>query len=172
MERFELLRAADEWLLRGTLLTLAEGGPAEARYEVFCDSSWHTRRASVSLRDGAGERVLRIAAENGRWYENDRANETLKGCIDIDLGWSPSTNTIPIRRLRLAVGEKSGVLTAAWVRFPDLTLEPLPQEYQRISEQHYQYTSREGAFTAGIEVDEDGLVLDYQGYWQRVSESQ
>ena len=28
----------------------------------------------------------------------------LKGCKDIDLGCSPSTNTLPIRRLRLAVG--------------------------------------------------------------------
>jgi hypothetical protein len=176
LERFELLRAShkDEWILRGTILTLSDSGPAEARYEVVCDGAWHTRRAEISLRDaksedGSNERVLRITAENGQWHENGQLNESVTGCIDIDLGWSPSTNTLPIRRLRLDVGQASGAVTAAWVSFPDLELRPLPQEYLRISEWQYRYSSSGGAFIAQISVDDEGLVLDYEGFWQRVS---
>jgi hypothetical protein len=155
-------------MLRGTIVTLAEGGPAEARYEVVCDESWHTKRADISFRDARGERALRVALEDGQWYANGRLNEALTGCTDIDLEWSPSTNTVPIRRLNLAVGERSGLVKAAWVRFPDLTLQPLPQEYERISEWRYQYSSAGGEFVAEIAVDEDGLALNYEGFWQRV----
>jgi hypothetical protein len=135
---------------------------------VVCDASWQTRRADVRLRDAAGERTLAVVADGGRWTVNGREDESIRGCVDIDLAWSPSTNTLPIRRLRLAVGSASGVVTAAWVRFPELSLQPLPQEYRRLSERRYRYESHGGAFAADLEVDGEGLVLDYEGVWRRV----
>jgi hypothetical protein len=66
------------------------------------------------------------------------------------------------------VGARSGPIVAAWVRFPDLALEPLPQEYERLAESRYRYSSRGGSFVAQLEVDEHGLVLDYEGQWRRV----
>ena len=171
LERFELLRAADDWIFRGTILTLATGTAAEARYEIVCDRSFRTRRANVSVRDATGERTLQIATENGQWYENGRENQTVNGALDIDLGWSPSTNTLPIKRLKLEIGQTSGEFMAAWVRFPDLTLQPLPQEYVRLADRQYRYSSRSGAFVANLLVDDDDLVLDYEGFWQRVRDN-
>ena len=72
-----------------------------------------------------------------------------------------------IRRLQLAVGERSGPLTMAWVRFPELTVEPLAQKYERLEERRYRYTSRDGAFRADLTVDDDDLVIDYEGVWKR-----
>ena len=168
VERFEFLRSADEWIFRGTILTLAHDAAAEARYEITCDRSFRTRAANISVRDAAGERKLEIAAENGRWYENGIENQTVAGAIDIDLGWSPSTNTLPIRRLGLEIGQTSGEFIAAWVRFPDLTLQPLQQEYLRLSDREYRYSSRAGAFVANVLVDNDGVALNYEGFWQRI----
>lgn len=168
LERFELVRAADDWLFRGTILTLAADAAAEARYEIVCDRSFRTRRANVSVRNATGERSLQVVTENGQWYENGRENKTVVGALDIDLGWSPSTNTLPIKRLNLQVGQTSGEFMAAWVRFPDLTLQPLPQEYVRLADRQYHYSSRRGAFVANLLVDDDDLVLDYEGFWQRV----
>jgi len=130
IERFELQRAGREWILRGTVLTLDNHVPAEARYELVCDDRFRTRRAQVSVRTPAGERTLQIAAQDGRWFENGHENLAVKGAIDIDLGWSPSTNTLPIRRMNLAVGKSSGEFIAAWVRFPELVLEPLAEALQ------------------------------------------
>lgn len=168
LERFELVRVTDEWIFRGTILTLADDAAAEAQYEIVCDRSFRTRRADISVRDATGERTLQITAENVRWYENGRENHTVKGAIDIDLGWSPSTNTLPIRRLGLEIGESSGEFVAAWVRFPELTLQPLPQEYFRLEDRKYRYSSRGGAFVANVLVDDHGLALNYEGFWQRV----
>jgi len=168
LERFELARAADDWIFRGAILTLAANAAAEAKYEIVYDHSFRTRRANVSVRDATGERTLQIATENGRWYENGRENKTVIGAVDIDLGWSPSTNTLPIKRLKLAIGQTSGEFMAAWVRFPDLILQPLPQEYVRLADRQYRYSSRSGAFVANLLVDKEDLVLDYEGFWQRV----
>jgi hypothetical protein len=90
--------------------------------------------------------------------------------VDVDLEISPSTNTLPIRRLNLAIGE-SRELTAAWVRFPELTVEPLAQRYTRLAERRYRYESVVSGFTAELEVDDLGLVVTYEGLWQRVAES-
>lgn len=154
--------------MRGVILTLAETGAAEARYELACDEQWHTRRAHISLLDGGGERSLAITATNGNWFQNGRENKAVQGAVDIDLGWSPSTNTLPVRRLRLGVGQSSRPFVAAWVQFPELTLQPLSQEYLRASDREYRYSSRNGAFIAGLTVDETGLVVNYEGFWRRV----
>ena len=167
LERFELVRLPQEWMLRGTILVSAESGPAEARYEIVCNDAWSTKRVHVSLRDGTDERVLRVAVEDGKWFVKGQADDSVSGYTDIDLEWSPSTNTLPIRRLHLAVGERSGPVIAAWVRFPSLKLQPLLQEYERVSDRIYRYKSRGGEFVADIAVDEEGLVVVYEGLWQR-----
>jgi hypothetical protein len=168
LERCELLRSAGGWSLRGTILLLGNKGPAEAAYEVRCDAAWRTTGADVHLRDDDGERAVRIAVTRGRWSLDGRGESALRGCVDVDLSWSPSTNTLPVRRLGLAVGGRATV-TAAWLRFPELTLEPLPQEYERLDDRRYRYTSAGGAFTAALEVDEEGLVVDYASGWARVT---
>jgi uncharacterized protein len=170
LERFALFQDGSGWSLAGTLLTLDERGPIEARYRVDCDERWRTTRVAVQLDEPGRQRSLelRVDPASGRWSEGDREHEAVRGCVDADLNWSPSTNTLPIRRLQPGVGAGSGPVTAAWVRFPDLTLEPLPQEYLRLAERRYRYTSAGGAFTAELAVDEHGLVVDYGDIWERV----
>jgi hypothetical protein len=160
-------RDGEAWTLRGTIVLLHDGAPFEARYEVICDQAWVTRALAVDLRGPEGDRSLRLTAEDGRWYDVGVKREVVRGCVDVDLGWSPSTNTLPIRRFDLAVGE-TRAMTAAWVRFPELTLEPLPQEYRRLAERRYRYSSAGGRFVAELEVDEQGLVTTYGQIWARI----
>src|SRR5205814_2718699 len=63
--------------------------------------------------------------------------EPVRGCLDVDLGITPSTNTLPIRRLGLAVGQAKEV-RAAWIVFPELEVRLLTQTYTRLdrSEEH------------------------------------
>lgn len=154
--------------MKGAIIALGENGPAHVEYSISCDTAWRTRRARVVLRDSSGERSLLVKTDKGRWFENGRQKKSVTGCTDIDLGWSPSTNTIAIRRLALRVGERSDPVTAAWLRFPELRLEPLTQEYERLGDLRYRYVSRKGAFRAIIVVDADGLVLEYERYWRRI----
>jgi hypothetical protein len=57
-------------------------------------------------------------------------------------------------------------VTAAWIRVPSLIAEPLEQSYERLDAHTYRY--RAGDFVADLEVDEDGVVLNYEGGWRLV----
>jgi hypothetical protein len=87
------------------------------------------------------------------------------GCIDLDLGFSPSTNLLPIRRLALSVGQEAEVM-AAWLPFPALALQPLRQLYRREGETTYRYESGNGSFVRTLVVNTTGLVTSYPGLWQ------
>jgi hypothetical protein len=56
------------------------------------------------------------------------------GCRDVDLEASPCTNTIPIHRLGLEAGDSADA-PAAYVRWLDLSVQRLEQEYHLLDEQ-------------------------------------
>lgn len=157
------------WALRGTAVTEYDGVPAEIRYRVVCDRDWRTRRVHVGAVHGDRKRSLRLRASgDGRWWSGDREVAEFAGCLDVDLAIGASTNTLPIRRLELPVGSAAEI-DAAWVQFPGLDLERLPQRYTRLAEDRYRYESLDSDFSADLEVDDLGLVFRYQGWCERVA---
>jgi hypothetical protein len=92
----------------------------------------------------------------------------LTGVMDVDISVTPATNTLPIRRLSLDIGDTAPV-DAAWIRVPDMIIERLPQQYTRTSDFHYRYESGNGAFTAVLEVDDAGVVVRYGDLWERIA---
>lgn len=161
--------AIDGNALDGRVLMVLDGAPLEAHYSVLCDPAWVTREVIARVVDGAASRHVRLHRDaDGRWWRGDDALPEVEGAVDIDLSISPSTNTLPIRRLSLAVGESKD-LDAAWLRFPELTIERLPQRYTRLDERRYCYESRGGAFVAELEVDDEGVVMRYGDIWERIA---
>ncbi len=153
-------------VLRGTVLPLDE--PLEIDYRVEADDEWRTRRVSVNVVDTeSGERRhIEFHADGaGAWTVHDEQRPDLLGCVDVDLAFSPITNTLPIRRLELAVGASADV-DAVWVQWPSLEVSVLRQSYQRTSRDRYLYSC--GSFSAALVVDEHGLVADYEGGWEVV----
>jgi len=98
------------------------------------------------------------------WTLNGRVIPEVSGCKDLDLNFSPSTNLIPIRRLNLGIGQSAQV-NAAWLRFPELTLESLDQVYMRSGPNAYHYESADGAFSAELTTNPFGLVTVYPNLW-------
>jgi hypothetical protein len=103
-------------------------------------------------------------ARAGIWTRDGIEQPQVAGAVDVDLGFSPSTNTLPIRRLTLPVGFAAPV-RAAWLRFPELQLEALDQVYTRQAERQYIYQSSGGRFRAILEVDDVGFMTRYGDYW-------
>lgn len=174
--------AGTPWILHGIVNTLFADKPSSIRYDITCDDSWRTAAVMIWMTSGLERSLLRFTCdEEKRWWRevllasdvNESSEQapaeltTLRGCVDVDLGCTPATNTLPIRRLNLAVGESAEV-TAAWVRFPSLTIEPLAQTYTRLDVYRYRYESATG-FSAELTVDELGIVVHYPGGWERVA---
>jgi hypothetical protein len=156
------------WRLTGTAIFAfgrQERRSARLDYLVMCDADWQTRYARVSGWVGDETICVDISVdETRRWRLNGVEVPAVEGCLDIDLSFSPSTNLLPIRRLRLNVGDEVAA-TAAWLRFPDFRLEPLTQSYRRISGAGYRYESGGGEFVAQLSVNEVGFVTSYPNLW-------
>lgn len=156
---------ASQWLLEGVALFVDEQWPCRLDYRIICDAQWQTTSCAVSGWLGEEPIAVQIKAEtNQHWSINGKPCPAVRGCLDVDLNFSPSTNLLPIRRLALGVGQEAQV-RAAWLRFPSFELEPLEQVYQRIGEQTYRYASAGGAFVAELEVNPAGLVTHYPNLW-------
>ena len=159
-----LERAGPGWLLRGVVLTSAGGDPVEIRYRVVASSKWLTEDAEVLVAFAGGD--LREPVVLGSLWSGKERPPELRDCVDVDLGFTPATNTLPIRRLRLAVGAEAEIVVA-WLRWPELTLEPAVQRYTRLATNRYRFSQDD--FEAELEVDEEGLVLGYEGLWRAVA---
>src|SRR5438132_8384402 len=168
MERVVVTASAGGFAFSGLILQAHEDVPYIVRYRIEVDARWRTRTVEIELEVGGQRRLILMADGEGNWWRDGQALELVAGCIDIDLEWSPSTNTLPIRRLGLAPGETK-FLAAAWVRFPSLEVERLEQSYERLADGRYRY--RSGRFTADLAVDGDGEVLQYGVNWKAVGTS-
>jgi len=155
-------------------LEFAEG-PTSFRYRVDCTPEWAPRHAEITIRgavrgaEGARRLGIEVDAE-GRWTVGGFPNPDLRGCTDLDLAATPSTNTLAMNRLALPVGASREILVA-WVLFPDLEVRAVRQRYTRMSERHFRFEAVHNGFVAEFDLDEHGLVTDYPRSWERVRTS-
>jgi hypothetical protein len=152
--------------LKGTVLGAEDGLPVRVEYTVLTDADGLTTEVHVTDLRGFRSRATTLTRDaRGSWTLDGGQAPSLEGCTDIDLGCSPSTNALPIRRLALDVGE-SRTVVVAWLRFPQLTVVRTVQIYARLDTTRYRYAS--GDFEAELSVDHDGFVVDYDE-WRRTA---
>jgi hypothetical protein len=161
-------RTGSGWRLTGEIDVEESGIAAHLRYAIDCDDQWHTRTAVVEGDAGRTPVRFNLAADGqGRWTRDGESVPQWSGAIDVDLAFTPATNTLPIRRLALDVGESAPV-RSAWLRFPELRLEALDQTYTREAELTYRYRALiDGEIVAArLDVDPFGRVVRYEGLWE------
>jgi len=142
------------------------------RYEITVDARWATRSARIWGWSPTGERETQLSSDGlGRWTVSGRRAPELDGCLDIDLASSALTNTLPVHRLDLEVGQ-SALVPAAFVGALDLRVERLQQEYARVDDDglqsRYDYSAPAFDFSSQLAFDPAGLVIDYPGIATRV----
>jgi hypothetical protein len=153
-------------------MVISDAGPAApdgfaATYSVRVDSDWRTLEVRACVLGRAGPLHLR-RLNSGEWLgEGDTRLRELDRALDVDLSITPFTNTLPIRRLQLAIGE-SAEITAAYIEFPQLRISAEPQRYTRLASDRYRYESIDSGFVREITVDEHGLVTVYPDLFRRV----
>lgn len=102
----------------------------------------------------------------GNWESNHRDIHDFQGCIDVDMPITPSTNSLPIRRLNLPVGGEEQI-QVLYVDILNNKLIPVQQKYTRLSEHEYKYQNVPNDYETIIRVDESGFVVDYSGLFVR-----
>lgn len=159
-----LCETDDGWLLRGHALFVHDGKPASLAYEVSCDSNWRTRMARVDGFLALRELSYEIERRADGWLLNGEVQPEADGLVDVDLGFTPATNLVAIRRFDLAVGMATPA-PAAYLAFPELRLTRLDQTYRRLDESRYAYAAPAFGYEATLTISPAGFVLDYPGLW-------
>lgn len=164
----ELASSEHAWLLdhekghslAGVAALPLDDAPCHISYEVTVDQRWAPLAATATVTTPGRVSTIALAAEDdARWTLDGMPAPLLAGCGDVDLGWTPATNTIPIRRLGLEVGETARI-SAAWVRFPELDVVASEQRYTRLGDDRWRYQSGDYDFELRTDVA-TGLVLAY-----------
>ncbi len=156
-------------VISGMAIYACQNTPIRIGYSVACTSDWECGAATVDR--WVGEDNLKIALQrlaDGRWSANDQVIDGVDSLLDIDLGFTPATNTNAIKRLKLAVGSSSE-FSAVWLDDESWTFKPLKQRYERLSKDTYKYVSVDSGYEAELTVDDFGLVQVYPELWETVN---
>lgn len=168
LEHLVLQEAPQGIVAEAAVIAASDAGERFAlTYRISCDPAWRVRTLEVWLIGSA--QSLHIAGDGaGAWTTaTGTPLGALQGAIDVDLAVTPFTNTLPIRRLGLRAGESAEIL-AAYVSPPDLTVTPNRQRYTCLEPgRRYRYESVDGDFARDVEVDGDGLVVEYPDLFRR-----
>ncbi|MEI5582603.1 MULTISPECIES: putative glycolipid-binding domain-containing protein [unclassified Agromyces] len=168
----------------------AIGGARAASYatawELDVDDGWRTLALRITARGLGWSRSLDLErSPQGEWRAVATQTgdvdlpapgladpSSVAGALDCDLGLCPLTNTMPIRRLGLLDADvPETALVMAWVDVPSLRVIRSEQGYASASvggRRRVRFRSLDGDFAAELEVDDDGVVVDYPGIGRRV----
>ncbi|WP_229071734.1 putative glycolipid-binding domain-containing protein [Actinoplanes sp. DH11] len=160
--------------------------PFACHYELQTDEGWVTTRFDVRAEGAGWARSVRLELAAGRWrvtaseqgdldaaltaagharagLPGSEDPDLLYGAFDVDLGGSPLTNTLPIRRLGLPAAE-AGVahrISVAWVLVPSLEVVQADQIYTPLGDNRVRFASE--TFSADLTLDEAGFLTHYPG---------
>ena len=161
-----------EGVADGVILAFDEKqGPFRLFYRLSWDETWRLRDADLRVATERHTRSLRLQTDGqGHWRDANREPiGDLEGCLDIDIWPTPFTNTFPMRRAPMAIGERRE-FRMAWVFAPDLSVQPQPQAYTHLEDRLYLFEALDGSgFRVELPVDEDSIVLHYPELFRRVA---
>lgn len=159
-----LLRLDTGWQLEGLAVFREQHQPYSLYYIIECDSYFHSQQAEIIGYEGDQQIHYSIRRKGNDWFMNGEKQPESEGLIDLDLGFTPATNLLAIRRLQLEIGQE-GESVAAYLNFPDKRLTSLSQTYRRLSAESYKYESPSTNYSHSLTVDSSGFVIHYPELW-------
>ena len=168
LETLDLTRSVDSIHVDSIVQGVADGQVFRMRYRFHLNLDWTVISLHLTELPGFDEVDLYPNEATQSWstpsflFQLDDLND----CPLIDISFTPFTNTLAIKRLKLEVGQ-SADLRALYIESPTLGFRVSEQRYERLGEFEYRYTSLGSGFTAVITVDQDDLVVNYPGLFTR-----
>lgn len=176
-EHLYMVQRDDGWVADGLVMASLAAEPFRFHYRIYLDGDCNVQRVVTSqpFFELAEERLAECHLcrdDEGQWSAKGFTDvDDLNGCIDVDITISAFTNTLPIRRLKLPVGESADI-DVAWIHVPELTVQRARQRYTHLEHaddyHHYRFEGLDSGFCADIVVDAEGLVVDYPDLFTRL----
>lgn len=146
-------------------------------FRLTTGPGWVTRELAVETRGDGWSRSLRLRrSHGGEWETDDGPVADVAGALDCDLGLCLVTNSTPLLRHDLIGAAHRGEAASfdfvmAWVSVPDLEVHRSAQRYTAgdpIDEGGATVGFTSERFRTTLEVDADGVVVNYPGLGRMV----
>lgn len=141
------------------------------------DPSWNVVRYRIRARDDGTTRRVRIGersrifvrrAPDDTWTLNGDPAPDVTGAQDVDLGFTPATFTLPIRRLALNIGDEARIMVAR-LDIQAARLSPRHLIYRRKTKTDYECEDVDSGVVSHLVVDRHGIVRTQAGHWMAQS---
>jgi hypothetical protein len=159
-----LFRTEEGWTLEG-YAAFDENGATGLRYRVGLARDYATLAATIEGQRAGTPFAHEFRREAGEWLFDGGTVSGLGDLVHLDFGFTPATNLQQVRHAGLAVGEEAEI-SAAWFDIGEANLVCLPQQYRRIAEDRYWYSSPTGGYEAVLEMSANGFVRLYPELWE------
>ena len=177
IEHLKLTGDADGYLADGLYVGRNDDTPPfRVQYMLQLGPDWELRAATVHLLSapaGATGELSLAVDQSAEWTKADGTRlSDLTGCHEIDIFISAFTNSLAIRRLGLSKAE-SAEISVAYIDIPQMRVRPVRQRYTCIRPYGpegglYRYEPLFRGNAYDLEVDADGLIVEYPGAFRRV----
>lgn len=168
VEHLVFVDSGDVKTAAGHLVGAEENQPFAVEYRIEINSAWKVSAFEITALDQTDRRIKMTADERGRWFdENGKRAPEFDGCFEIDITLTPLTNTLPIKRLNLPIGERQKI-SVLYIELPEFKIKRVEQFYTKLGERLYVYEGYPKNFRAELPLDENGFVIDYPEIFRRV----
>lgn len=153
--------------VRATIMGADDAAALSLRYEIILNLDWETQRVAIQGHIGTHTVNHEFVRFGATWTGTDGRQLTGAHPLEPDISLTPLTNTLPLRRLGLALGEAAEIE----VLYFDLeagTVDIRRQRYTRLAGNDYRFETIPAGFEAAISVDENGFVSAYPGLFERL----
>lgn len=161
LEHCHVISTERDSRIRGTVITPDYG----LFYRIKLDDTERVRTVRIERTDG---RVLELFSDGSGNWSDDRAEplQDLRGCMDIDIWPTPLTNSLPLWRCQWTIDQPQR-FGMAWIDGDAMTVRRDLQTYTQLDPTHFRFQSAD--FERVLEVDQDRLVVNYPGLFERTA---
>ena len=156
----------DGLIINSIIVGLYKDEIYRVKYDLLLDENWKTESCLIDARIGNKLKRIDLLKEGNVWLLNGEPQPEFNNCIDVDIPLTPLTNSLPINRLNLSVGQET-IIDIVYIDLLEDIIKPVKQKYRRLSVEMFKYENIPNDFEAEIKVDAAGFVVDYPQLFKR-----
>ncbi|MBP1652022.1 MAG: hypothetical protein H6Q26_2179 [Bacteroidetes bacterium] len=144
------------------------GKPWLVRYTLTLNPRWEAQTVFIEVMSEQNYTIELYKNDLQQWLnEKGEHLEAFDGCVDVDISFTPFTNSLPINRLQLTKGEGQNI-SVVWVDIKNGDVKRVKQRYLNKGSRIYKYENEHSGYISELIVDDEGYVIDYPGVWQKI----